>query len=68
MQAPRGNTIRAVSIAHEVFEMEDDPLQVFGIASKCVQGFGVAAFFKGRPLDLRWKAINMLRVVTVVGA
>jgi hypothetical protein len=65
MQTARGRAKAAVSIAQEVLKVQDDPLEVIGIAREGVQGFRVVARVKDRLANFGRKAVDVLRVVTI---
>jgi hypothetical protein len=64
MQTPGGGAC-AVSIAHEMLKMQDDPLRVIRVACEGVQSFWGAAPVKDGVANLGRKAVNMLRIVTI---
>ena len=65
MQASRGGAIGIVSIAHEVLIVQDDSIQVIEINGEEVQSFRLAAPMKYEVANLRRKAANVLRVITI---
>jgi hypothetical protein len=65
MQASRGGAIAIASFAYEVLIMEDDSVQVIEINGEGVQSFRLAAPKKYEVANLRRKAANVLRVITI---
>ena len=68
MQAPRGNAIGAVAIAHEMLKVQNDALGVVEIGGEGVQSFRVAALPIDRVANFGRKAVNVLRVVAILAA
>jgi len=65
MQASQGGAIGTVSLAYQVFEMQDDSLQVVKIVGEGVQRLGLDARLDNGIANLRRKAADVLRVVTI---
>jgi hypothetical protein len=65
MQAPRDGAIGIVSIALVALKVQNDSLQVIEINGEGVQNFERAALMKHGVANLRRKAANVLRVVTI---
>ena len=65
MQASRGGAIAIASFTYEVLIMEDDSVQVIEINGEGVQSFTLAAPMKHEVANLRRKAANVLRVITI---
>jgi hypothetical protein len=65
MQASRGGAIAIASFAYEVLIVEDDSIQVIEINGEGVQRFRLAAPMKYEVANLRRKAANVLRVITI---
>ena len=65
MQASRGGAIGIVSFAYEVLIVQDDSVQVIEINGEGVQSFRLAAPMKYEGANLRRKAANVLRVITI---
>jgi hypothetical protein len=65
MQAPRDGAIGIVSFAYEVLIVQDDSVQVIEINGEGVQSFRLAASMKYEVANLRRKAANVLRVITI---
>jgi len=68
MQAAGGIAIGAVSIAHEVLKMQDDPPRVVGITGEWVQSLRCAAPVIDRVANFGRKAVNVLGVVAILRA
>jgi len=65
MQAPRDGAIGIVSFAYEVLIMKEHSVQVIEINGEGVQSFRLAAPTKYEVANLRRKAANVLRVITI---
>jgi hypothetical protein len=65
MQAARDGAIGIVSFAYEVLIMEDDSVQVIKVNGEGVQSFRLAAIMKYEGANLRRKAADVLRVITI---
>jgi hypothetical protein len=66
VQTPQVGAIGALSITHEMLKMQDDPFEVIEIACEGVQGSRRAAPVKDAVTNVGRKAINVLRIVTVL--
>ena len=67
MQAPRVGAIGAVSVAHEILKMENDPLGVIEIAGERMQSLWRVAPTDDGAANFGRQAVNVLRVVTIFG-
>jgi hypothetical protein len=68
MQASPTPTISAISIAHEMLKMQNDPLQVIEIDSEGVESFRLGASVEDRVTNLGRKTIDVLEVVAILAA
>ena len=68
MQASGRTAKSVICTAVKMFEVQDDPLEVVGIAGERVQGLRRTAPVNNAAANLGWKAFDVLWIIAIFAA